>query len=202
MNDTGGVLRDDVHMNIKSHCWKEVRGLVDYVIVCDIDEFLYHPNMESLFKELREIEADLIQPEGYEMVADPTHPVPSSDKNLFEEIPYGWKADNYSKLVLFNPNTIREMNYGPGCHEEFRTEPIIPMDNNQPRALIKPDGLKLLHYKDLSLDYKLKRNKELGTRLSESNKQRGWGNHYLRTDEVVEEKYLNNWNNKRELVYP
>ncbi len=44
---TGGEIRDDIWIDIKNNCWKTSRGEADFVIVCDMDEFLYHPNMRD-----------------------------------------------------------------------------------------------------------------------------------------------------------
>ena len=44
--DTEGQ-NDVVQRQIKSEAWKESRGKCDYVIVCDMDEMIYCPNIED-----------------------------------------------------------------------------------------------------------------------------------------------------------
>ena len=198
---TEGQHKSRILTDIRRNCWKKSKGNADYVIVCDFDEFLYHPNIKEFLEEAKKLEVDIFQPDGYEMIADPDADVPSSDEDLKDAIPYGWRADNYSKLILFNPNAVREMNYAHGSHEEFRDEPIITEEAGKMlNGLIKPEGLKLLHYKDLSLDYKWKRTQMIANRYSDDNRQYNLGIHYLRSYDVVKEKYMNNWDNKKELV--
>ena len=49
--DSKGEVRDDLYLKIKNHAWKEARGQgIDYVIVGDTDEFLYHPNILKIFE--------------------------------------------------------------------------------------------------------------------------------------------------------
>jgi hypothetical protein len=48
--DTSGKIRDDIYLNIKNNIWKKSRGIADYVIICDIDEFLYHPDLMNFLK--------------------------------------------------------------------------------------------------------------------------------------------------------
>ena len=43
--ETGGEIRDDIYLTIKNNVWKRSRGEADFVIVCDVDEFLYHDNL-------------------------------------------------------------------------------------------------------------------------------------------------------------
>lgn len=39
---------DNVHNDIKNSCWEKNRGRADYVIVCDVDEMLYHKDMQQI----------------------------------------------------------------------------------------------------------------------------------------------------------
>ena len=44
---------DEIQNTIKNECWKASRGKADYVIVCDIDEFLYTPNTKAFLSHLQ-----------------------------------------------------------------------------------------------------------------------------------------------------
>ena len=50
---------DEIQNDIKNQCWKASRGKADYVIVCDIDEFLYAKNFEVLLNQLRSADISL-----------------------------------------------------------------------------------------------------------------------------------------------
>ena len=69
--NTGGEYRELLNHEIKDHAWKKSKGLCDYVIMCDFDEFLYHPNIHSFLEDVEDLDVDIVQPDGYEMVADP-----------------------------------------------------------------------------------------------------------------------------------
>ena len=43
--NSNNELRDDVYLMLKNNLWKKSRGVADYVIVGDADEFIYHPNL-------------------------------------------------------------------------------------------------------------------------------------------------------------
>lgn len=169
--DTGNKLDENVLINWRNNCWKNSNA--DWVIVCDTDEFIYHPN---LLNYLENTNNSIIFGRGYEMMSEV---LPTTVGQIYDEIKTGYPTDefisyniepywksNYSKAVLFRPSEIQEINYGPGSHyctpigninanvEELPVENII-------RYPIVKDGFKLLHYKYLSRDYVLYKNKRL-----------------------------------------
>ena len=63
---TGGKINDFKYLEIKNNAWKKSRGKADWVIVVDMDEFLYHLDddrirraLESLAPHIGAIEAEL-----------------------------------------------------------------------------------------------------------------------------------------------
>ena len=52
------------------HCWKESRRRADWVILVNIDEFLYHPMGWSFLETYKTKGITIIQAEGYQMVAE------------------------------------------------------------------------------------------------------------------------------------
>jgi len=40
--DTNGIYSESTQVNIRNTCWKNSDA--DWVMICDTDEFLYHPN--------------------------------------------------------------------------------------------------------------------------------------------------------------
>ena len=94
---------------------------------------------------------------------------------LTQQVKRGWYAPGYSKMVLFNPRRVVEMNFGPGSHK------ARPQGKDELRiyhAASQKSSLKLLHYKGLGKEWVLSRNAEIAARSSEDNKAQGWGFHY------------------------
>src|SRR5215204_5418367 len=110
--DSGGETRDDLLLHLKNNAWKEARGKADWVVVCDIDEFIYHPDLVGYLRGCEERGITIPQPTGYNMVSDL---LPRADGQIWEQITEGRLASFYSKKALFNPNKITEINYKPGA---------------------------------------------------------------------------------------
>jgi hypothetical protein len=162
--DTNNTLDDSVYLQIKNNVWKN--SDCDYVIVVDMDEFLYHPNFEQFINDTQQ---PVYKPYGYNMVSES---FPISGK-FISQIKTGVPDINYNKQVLFSPNTISEINYTLGCHH------ADPLDKNgHSVTALQYNELKLLHYKNISIDYKLEKHKLYSSRFSEYNKQTGAGIHY------------------------
>jgi hypothetical protein len=151
---TNNEIRDDLYLEIKNNAWKEARNIADYVIVCDIDEFLYPLT-------IKKDRTTLIKAEGYMMYADKT---PSLFPIIYEQFIEGVKWDKYSKTCIFNPTKILEINYQPGAHT---CNPTGVINYGTP--------LKLLHYSYLGEKYQDQRyaslKKRLGNRFQWARKQ-------------------------------
>jgi hypothetical protein len=95
--DTGGVLRDDVHMYIKNSVWKDSRGEADWVIVCDLDELLYHKNLAHFLMRCKRLGITLPKPVGFNMISDE---MPTPGRLITDQIRYGAysKRDHRDKL--------------------------------------------------------------------------------------------------------
>lgn len=162
--DTGGVLRDDVHMYIKNSVWKDSRGSADWVIVCDLDEFLYHKNLARFLWRCKNLGVTIPKPVGFNMISDE---MPTAGRLISDQIKYGAYSRQFSKSIIFDPNRIDEINYGPGAHE-------IEPDGDV--KVLEDDELKLLHYKYLGGLPRLQaRWDRVGVEISEINKDSGWG---------------------------
>lgn len=162
---SNGEIRDDLYLEIKNNVWKESRGKADWVIVCDTDEVLYHPNLVAKLDELKSQGVTIIKPYGYDMYSE-TLP----QKSLLE-IKNGIKDNrHFRKCIIFNPNMIDEINYNAGCHK------------CKPKGEVKfykKDDIKLLHYKHINLEHVLDRYDLLKKRLSPYNIENKLGKHYL-----------------------
>jgi len=174
--DTGNQIRDDLYLEMKNNCWKQSKA--DWIIICDMDEFVYHPN----FKEyLKTIEGTIIQPRHYEMFSDV---FPTTQGQIYEEVTMGATSDKErntsAKLCLFKPQEITEMNYEPGAHFAHPTGNVMINDKNEVISM---------HMRHLNIDYIMKRNAYFVSRLSAINNEKGWGAHYRVSRENVQNWY-------------
>lgn len=169
----------------KNSCWKHSRGKADYVIVCDVDEFLYFPNLDRL----ADSGASLFHPQGYNMISGsfPAERIP-----LVEQVQTGVRTDFFSKTLLFDPHRVVEINYCPGAHS-CNPEGII--------REYKDSSLKLLHFKYLGLEYVLAKTHAYQSRLSEYNKVHGYGWEYQNSDETIRKDFNSLLMKATEVVY-
>jgi hypothetical protein len=185
---TNGEIRDDIYLEIKNNIWKESRGKADWVIVCDVDEILYHPNLITKLDVLKERGINIIKPHGYDMYAE------DYPKNSLLEIKTGIKDNRLlGKCIIFNPNSIEEINYKTGCHKCYPTGNL---------KFYKEDDIKLLHYKCLNLNFLLGRFELLKNRLSLYNIENKFGKHYLAEKELIKKKYFKNLSNSEDVFKP
>jgi glycosyltransferase involved in cell wall biosynthesis len=172
--DTNNTLNDSVYLSIKNNCWKKSEA--DYVIVVDSDEFIYHENIK---KFLLDNPKPIYKPKGYDMVSDT---FPEGEDIL--QIKTGKYSSNYSKLALFKPKQLHEINYHLGCHS------ADPSLKEACGDIVEEEELKLLHYKNLSFDYRINKHNEYVKRFSEFNKNTGAGIHYLFEENKQREEFL------------
>lgn len=173
---------DHVHLQIKDNCWKRSRGKADYVIVCDTDEFFFHPDINGLLERMYKNRTTITYPSGYDMFCEES---PQYDpRHLITEIVRtGVASKKYSKTILFNPNYIAEINYEAGCHFCHPVGCVKPADDTE---------IKMLHYKNIGIKAMLDRTKILAQRLSEENKKAGFGVEYLRNMEIIKNEFYEN----------
>lgn len=90
--------------------------------------------------------------------------------------------NNPGKIILFNPNEIKEMGYSPGAHT------INPIGNFK---LYKTDDIIVFHTdKGFGVEYKLKRYEVMNNRQSENNKRHKWSIHYGFKKEKIINDYI------------
>jgi hypothetical protein len=167
------------YINIKNNEYKKrSRGSnVDWVIVCDCDEILYHSELINVLQKYKEIGVTVPKVCGHDMVSET---FPKYDGKLItEKIKIG--SDRYQpmcKNIIFNPNV--DVNFGIGAHSFSTTNGVFS----------ETEELKLLHYKFLGKEYVKKLYIDRAKRLSEFNKQNKFGEHYFNLpfkymDEVI-----------------
>ena len=154
---------------------------VDWVIVCDCDEILYHENLLEKLEEYKKEGIDVPLIDGHDMVSEE---FPSYDGDLItNKIKIGSKTyEPMCKNIIFNPDL--DVQYGIGGHS-------LQAINAK---YSKERELKLLHYKFLGKDYVKKIYISRAKRLSQFNKQNKFGEHYFNLpfqymDSMLNEKY-------------
>ena len=172
--DSGYEFIEDRLTESRNNCWKE--STADYVIVCDMDEFLYDENL--LEKLALAKEQGIIMPMiiGYNMMSDN---FPSNyNKLITEQVKYGFRSTRFDKKIIFDPKRVKEINYRPGAHLSY---PVF-YENNIVDPLME---LKLLHYKYLGKEYLYKKHKGYVDRMSETSKEKRHGYEYLEGKEHI-----------------
>ena len=165
--NSGGRFSEDKLIEIKNNCWKGTDA--DWVIVCDIDELL-----DADLERLQEECGTILRTQGWDMIGGET-----SYNFDFYAIDHGIKNKMESKHIAFKPREISEMNYAPGAHS------CAPVGNVHYSYKI----YNLYHYKYIYLDYVIARHKMSAERLSNINKEMGWGVHYLIEEDRLRKMY-------------
>lgn len=181
---------DERNAKIKNHCWKHSRGKVDYVIVCDIDEFLYHKNISDFLLFAQKNKYSFFHPTGVEMF-HPQFPEYDEHQLLTEIVTSGISNPNYGKCILFDPHRIIEINYKPGAHECY------------PVGIMKTycqNDLKVLHYKNLGLDYIMSRVYAYRKRQSATNIKNEYAVHYNYENVKIADNFNDNLKNATPII--
>jgi len=158
--------------------WKESRGLADWVIVTDIDEHLYHPQIEDYLVKCKENGVTIIPALGYQMLSEE---FPRQGCWLSTTLTMGAPFSLMNKMNIFSPNEIVATNFTLGRHT------AAPRGNVVPPAR---DELLLLHYKYLGFERTFRRHALYCTRQRTKDLASGWGVHYSWSREELQ----NEWN--------
>ena len=157
---------------LMDHVWKASRGVADWVIVCEVDEHLHHPDILGYLADCSARGVTAVRATGYDMLSF-TFPPPGV--YLPNVITRGVRHQPCDKLAAFRPDKIEETYFTVGRHDD---KP--PGDVN-----IEFDGrLTLLHYKRLGIDYLLDRKARLKKGLRPHDLHMGWGGHYTEPDDA------------------
>jgi glycosyltransferase involved in cell wall biosynthesis len=154
-------LYDSDLIRMKNEEYKNSRGSADWVIIVDIDEFIYHPNLIVLLEDYKNAGITLPKVSGYDMVGDNYL---NSDRQIYDEVKYGVPASMYCKRAVFNP--LIDIKYVVGAHKCYPHGKVVES---------KSPDIKLLHYRFLCKDFFIKSMEKRVIRLSDENTKRGWG---------------------------
>ncbi len=158
-------------------CWKESRGAADWVVVTDIDEHLYHPDLRTYLEICRTSGVTIVPALGYQMVS---RCFPPNHELLCASLTKGTPRPWMNKMNIFSPDGIESTNFEVGRH---RAAP-------EGRVMAPPiDELLLLHYKFLGVERTLRRHEEYHTRLRSKDIIMGWAEHYSWSSEQLAERW-------------
>ena len=143
-------------LTVKENCWRD--STAEWVIICDMDEFLYHPN---LLQVLETTSASIVRCAEYGMVSE--EEVPRS------EVKTGVRVQPPDKIVCFRPDRIKAMNWLHGCHVCYPEGDIKFSD----------ETATLLHYAMVGRNAVKKRWIEYKKRMCDWDIENGAGKHYL-----------------------
>ena len=159
-------------LSISNECWKHSRGRADWVIVIDIDEHLFHPNLPALLMHYKALGVTIVPALGYQMISE-NFPHPD-DGLLCGTLTEGAPWDIYSKLALFDPAAISDIDYGVGRHRANPTGRVIAPSH---------DELLLLHYKFLGFERTHARHQQQRLGLRTKDLENNWGYQYTWSEE-------------------
>jgi len=163
-------------VRIRNEKYKQYAKDYDWQIICDVDEFLYHPDILNLLEQYntRGITIPLI--DGYEMYSND---FPREGDNLIKTIQCGKKSELYSKKCLFNPCVI-DIRFAPGSHSS---------DSLGDVKYSELPELKLLHYKFLGWKYLIERSTLYDKRISKNDKEHHMSVHFAKYMKITQEQF-------------
>ncbi len=150
-----------------NECWKESRGIADWVVIVDIDEHLQHADILGYLETCRRQGVTIVPALGYQMMTDE---FPRADEYLATTRTRGAPSGPMSKPRIFDPAAIAEINFAVGGHTAKPQGRVVYPER---------DELLLLHYKYLGPEYAFERNRFLSRGLRERDREQGWGQRYF-----------------------
>jgi len=164
--DREDEINDQWFSDIKNTCWKE--STADWVIICDADEFIYHPNLVSI---LENTDSTIFMPRLFNMFSEN---FPTTEGQIYEEVTMG--KEGGGKMNLFNPKEITDINFNHGCHKASPEGNVKLCVNSE---------IITMHFRFIGKEFTIERNIRAASRLSSFNKELGLGYHVIGTPEEI-----------------
>ena len=168
-------------VNIRNSAYKNSRNKdVDWVIVCDCDELLYHPNLIEKLEEYKKCGVTVPKIDGHDMCSEE---FPEYDGGLItDKIKVGSETyDVMSKNIIFDPKL--DIKFGIGSHS-FKAQNGTFSDEAE---------LMLLHYKFLGKEHVLWRYGKLAERRNKQMQDSKLSGHWTRPPlKYMDEMIANN----------
>lgn len=155
--DFKGIYDNHDHNNCFIKAYKKnSRDSVDWVMLVDGDEIVYHKDMKKYLKEQRNNGARILKLAGFSMISKE---LPTMNKQIYEELYHGVRERRYDKPIVFDPSL--DLMFTKGRH----------YIENESAEISRPDEKAfLLHYRWLSRDYFKNRSENLINRVGHPKK--------------------------------
>jgi hypothetical protein len=137
----GNMSQEELHTEIKNNCWMNSPEKPDYVIVGDLDEFIYHTDLGRFFQEMYARRYTVFRPLGFNMVSES---FPTNAGQIFDEVKLGCRDRSMDKCIVFSPSDITAINFsdnGSRCDPQGNVK------------MWMGEELRLLHMRGLGQDY-------------------------------------------------
>lgn len=134
-----GLVDDEFHVFANTQ-WHEARGKAEWVIWCDCDEFLYHPDMRNLLADYLRTGVEVPRITGYTMCAEK---FPTTDGQIYDEVKTGFEDYIWAKPAIFQSSSNMMFTMGRHGIEYTACKPTRSATAE----------IKLLHYRCLGLEY-------------------------------------------------
>lgn len=154
----------------------------DWVITCDMDELIYHPQLTSVLAAYKKKGVSVANIVGFNMVSEISL---CEIASLNDSVRMGVQAKVFNKPILFTAGF--DMVFSPGCHPGGEGYKKMLQ---QPRYKKGDEQIALLHYKYIG-ERSIVKAKSSVLRLSQKNINNNLGKHYQNTaEELVEQNLL------------
>lgn len=161
--DTGGVIDERRYLDIKNEAYKEERGKADFVVMGDVDEFLYAPDIRLVLQKMLHRKETILTTQGVEMVFD-GFPV-DDGRQIWQIVRQGVVDKKFSKRVCFSPKV--DIKYYSGAH----------ICNPSGQVRMSNECVYVLHFKWMGQDHVRNRYYAYRERASQWNRDNNiaWG---------------------------
>lgn len=178
---THGTLDVKVVADLRNSFWLNNKNY-DYLIVQDLDEFLFFPafpnDIKSALYDLKQRGITIVKASGYDMFCSDEEFDNVKNSYLSSSILKGKYNLMYNKCTCFSPKYIESMNFGSGGHDV----------NPQGHIVYDYGSAIIMHFKYVGKNYIIDRYKKFNERVSKSTKESGFAQEYWVGD------YLNRLN--------
>jgi len=151
---------------LSNQCWKESRGMADWVVITDIDEHLFHRSIVQYLDTCSGEGITLVPALGFQMISED---IPATGETLCQSRFFGAPWKQMMKPSIFKPSEIEEIDFSVGRHT------ANPIGNV--RVPVRDEVL-LLHYKYLNFEQTHGRHVQLATKLKSKDIRFGMGHKY------------------------
>ncbi len=161
----------DLNTAIYNQIWKESRGVADWVVVGNLDEFTYCPDFRDHLDQCAREGVTVVPVLGFEMMS---RAEVSASQPLLDTVQLGAPREIMCRFAIFNPDALEEIGYQPGRHACLpQGEVVLPTE----------DRVLNLHYKQVGLERTFARIKAQDARRTELDRRRKFGVQYAHSRE-------------------